>query len=279
LLPVRLTELEAATKLNNPLDEASAEAYLDTENYRLTDERGGSAQKTPKILIVEDDPQIGDMLRDSLSQHGMAVDVVGDGMDMDAKMRFAQFDLVVLDVMLPGEDGLSLCKHLRAASNIPILMLTSVNGEIDRILGLEIGADDYVAKPFVLRELVARIKALLRRSSFAPQRPPLRRYLKFDGWTVDPIRRQVHDPSNARIAMTTHEFDLLLAFCRNPGRVLTREQLLGLTHAGLAGPIERSIDVHVSRLRQKIEAHPRDPVLVRTVRLGGYMFTPSVEEF
>lgn len=242
-----------------------------------------SLQKTmekPRILIVEDDPPIAAMLRDTLVEQGMAVEVAGDGAAMDAKMAAMSFDLVVLDVMLPGEDGLSLCRRLRARSPIPILMLTSVGGDIDKIVGLEIGADDYVTKPFVLRELLARIKGLLRRSNFASEKEvrPSRRLLRFDGWTVDPLRRQVHDPGNARIAMTTHEFDLLLAFCRNAGRVLAREELLAVTHAGLAGPIERSIDVHISRLRQKIERDPRDPALLKTVRLGGYMFTAVVEE-
>jgi two-component system OmpR family response regulator len=246
----------------------------------VNEDNGRGILEKPKILIVEDDQQIADLLRDSLSEAGMTVELAGDGVVMDAKMRGLEFDLVVLDVMLPGEDGLSLCRRLRAGSGMPILMLTSVNSDIDRIIGLEIGADDYVAKPFVLRELIARIKALLRRSNFASQREPRHRQrpLKFDGWTVDPIRRQVHDPSQARVALTTHEFDLLLTFCRNPGRVLTREQLLGVTHAGLAGPIERTIDVHISRLRQKIEKDPRDPILLRTVRLGGYMFTATVEE-
>lgn len=246
----------------------------------MIDEGGRPPSDKAKILIVEDDQPIADMLRDSLMEQGMLVELAGDGVIMDSKMRAMEFDLVVLDLMLPGEDGLSLCRRLRTNSDIPILMLTSVNGDVDRIVGLEIGADDYVAKPFVLRELVARIKGLLRRSSFASRREARHRpkLLRFDGWRMDPIRRQVHDPSNARIAMTTHEFDLLLAFCRNPGRILTREQLLEVTHAGLAGPIERSIDVHISRLRQKIETDPRDPVLLKTVRLGGYVFTGTVDE-
>jgi two-component system, OmpR family, response regulator len=246
----------------------------------LVDERTRSAVERPRILIVEDDRQIAEMLRDSLVEQGMDVELAGDGAAMDAKMRAMPFDLVVLDVMLPGEDGLSLCRRLRAGGGIPILMLTSLSTDIDRIVGLEIGADDYVTKPFVLRELLARIKGLLRRSGLSAQREarPAQRLLRFEGWRIDPARRQVHDPAQARIAMTTHEFDLLLAFCRNAGRVLTREQLLAVTHAGLAGPIERSIDVHISRLRQKIEMDPRDPLLIKTVRLGGYVFTAQVEE-
>jgi two-component system OmpR family response regulator len=234
----------------------------------------------PKILIVEDDSQIAGLVRDSHVEQGMVVDVAADGAAMDARMRTEAFDLVVLDVMLPGEDGFSICRRLRGAGDIPILMLTSVSGDIDRVVGLEIGADDYVTKPFVLRELVARIKGLLRRSRLATPLVEVRRrrIFRFDNWRIDPIRRQVHDPSHARVAMTTHEFDLLIAFCQNPGQVLTREQLLTLTHAGLAGPIERSIDVHISRLRQKIELDPRDPVILKTVRMGGYVFTATVEE-
>ncbi|MBB3312430.1 two-component system OmpR family response regulator [Rhizobium sp. BK196] len=246
----------------------------------MNDERTRAAVERPRILIVEDDRQIAEMLRDSLVEQGMDAEFAGDGAAMDAKMRVMPFDLVVLDVMLPGEDGLSLCRRLRVGGGIPILMLTSLSTDIDRIVGLEIGADDYVTKPFVLRELLARIKGLLRRSALSAQREvrPAHRLLRFDGWRIDPARRQVHDPDQARIAMTTHEFDLLLAFCRNAGRVLTREQLLAVTHAGLAGPIERSIDVHISRLRQKIEKDPRDPLLIKTVRLGGYVFTAQVEE-
>lgn len=219
----------------------------------------------PRILIVEDDIAIAEMLRDSLTEHAMFADIASSGAAMDAKMMSAEFDLVVLDVMLPGEDGLSICRRLRASGNMPILMLTSLSGDVDKIVGLEIGADDYVTKPFVLRELIARIKGLLRRS--AATAPSSQRstptLLRFEGWRVDPLRRQVHDPQNARVAMTTHEFDLLIAFCRNAGRVLTREELLAVTHAGLAGPIERSVDVHISRLRQKIELEPREPTVRR----------------
>ncbi|PKR89869.1 DNA-binding response regulator [Pleomorphomonas diazotrophica] len=219
------------------------------------------------------------MLRESLAEQSMAVEIAGDGRAMDEHMRASSFDLIVLDIMLPGEDGLSICRRLRAKGNLPILMLTSLGDDIDRILGLELGADDYVTKPFVLRELVARIKGLLRRAAYeAGPEPPRSRFIRFEGWTIDMIKRQVHDAAGARVAMTTHELDLLVAFCRNAGRTLTREQLLAATHAGLAGPTERSVDVHIRRLRQKMESDPRNPVLIRTVRLGGYMFTARVEE-
>ncbi|WP_159591896.1 response regulator [Chelativorans xinjiangense] len=233
----------------------------------------------PRILLVEDDPEISRMLVDVLSDNGFTASPVSSAIEMDAVLGRENVDLVVLDIMLPGEDGLSICRRLRAGSAIPIIMVTARGEDIDRIIGLEIGADDYVPKPFNSRELVARIRALLRRVRGGRDIAQVRaRPLAFVGWRIDPATRQLHDPEGVRIAMTSAELDLLLAFCRNPGRVLSREQLLDMVHGGLAGPIERSIDVHVSRIRQKIEPDPGDPTLIRTVRLGGYVFTPTVEE-
>ncbi|WP_314955761.1 response regulator [Bradyrhizobium cosmicum] len=233
----------------------------------------------PHILLVEDDPEISRMLTDVLSESGFVASSVGSAVDMDALLARETVDLVVLDIMLPGEDGLSICRRLRAASAIPIIMLTARGEDVDRIVGLEIGADDYVAKPFNSRELVARIRALLRRAQGGQETGRIRaRQLTFAGWQINPTTRQLQDPEGVRVAMTSVEFDLLLAFCRNPGRVLSREQLLELVHGGLAGPVERSIDVHVSRIRQKIEIDPRDPTLIKTVRLGGYLFTPDIGE-
>ncbi|GGH53232.1 DNA-binding response regulator [Frigidibacter albus] len=207
----------------------------------------------------------------------MQVRIAGDGWAMAAELRRQPADLVILDIMLPGEDGLTLCRRLRAETTMPIIMLTAMGDETDRIVGLEIGADDYITKPFSAREVLARVRGLLRRATYAPgTHAP--RPLFFEGWKIDPIRRQVLSPDNARVTMTTPEFDLLLAFCHNPGRILTREELLSLSHTGLAGPVERTVDVHVSRLRQKVEADPKEPRLVMTVRLGGYVFTPEVTE-
>ncbi|WP_457588812.1 response regulator [Ensifer canadensis] len=231
-----------------------------------------------RILVVEDDAEIGRLLAETIGEAGMQARIAEDGVAMDALLRKQTFDLIVLDVMLPGEDGMSLCRRIRAEKTVPIIMLTSLGEEVDRIVGLEVGADDYITKPFSPREVIARIRSLLRRASYGLVRSGVQRALRFDGWTIDPLRRQLHDPSNARIALTTTEFDLLLAFCRNPRRVVTREELLSLTHSGLAGPIERSIDVHISRLRQKIETDAREPMLLKTVRLGGYIFTAPVEE-
>ncbi|GGG19916.1 DNA-binding response regulator [Rhizobium wenxiniae] len=231
-----------------------------------------------KILIVEDDPEIGKLLALAIQENGMTATVAEDAHVMNALLRNNEFDLIILDVMLPGEDGLSICRRIRSEKTTPIILLTALGEEVDRIVGLEVGADDYVTKPFSPREVVARIRSLLRRASYGLVNTAVQRKLRFEGWQIDPLRRQLHDPSNARVSVTTTEFDLLLAFCRNPGRVITREELLSLTHTGLAGPIERSVDVHISRLRQKIEADPKSPVLLQTVRLGGYMFTANVEQ-
>ncbi|MDA5639346.1 MULTISPECIES: response regulator transcription factor [Agrobacterium] len=231
-----------------------------------------------QVLIVEDDPDIGKLLAMTMRENGMTPTIAEDGHVMQSLLRSNTFDLIILDVMLPGEDGLTLCRKIRAEKTIPIILLTALGEEVDRIVGLEVGADDYVTKPFSPREVVARVRSLLRRASYGLVSTTGQRRLRFDGWQIDPMRRQLHDPTNARVALTTTEFDLLLAFCRNPGRVITREELLSLTHSGLAGPIERSIDVHISRLRQKIESDPREPLLLQTVRLGGYTFTASVEE-
>ncbi|WP_312364754.1 response regulator transcription factor [Ensifer sp.] len=230
-----------------------------------------------RILIVEDDPEIGRMLAEALGEQGMETDIADGGVEMDRRLSRSTYDAIILDVMLPGESGISICRRLRADSTTPIILLTALGDEVDRVVGLEIGADDYVTKPFSSRELVARIRSLLRRSGYGAASKQRPRTLRFDGWRIDATRRQVHDPSNARISLTTAEFDLLYAFCLNPGRVISREELLAMTHSGLAGPIDRSIDVHISRLRQKIETDPKAPEMLRTVRLGGYTFTATVE--
>jgi two-component system OmpR family response regulator len=232
-----------------------------------------------RILCVEDDAEIARMLTEVLGENGFEPSFVGSAIEMDAVLKRDSVDLVILDAMLPGEDGFSICRRLRAMSSIPIIMVTARGEEIDRILGLEIGADDYVAKPFSSRELVARIRALLRRAESAPGLSRFRmRPLRFAGWCIDPTARELFDGDGTRIALTSVEFDLLLAFCRHAGQILSREKLIDLIHGGQAGSIERSIDVHISRVRQKIEADPHDPVMIKTVRLGGYVFAPVVEQ-
>ena len=230
-----------------------------------------------RILIVEDDLAIHHMLSEILSENGFSVSATTSAVEMDRALRREEVDLVVLDVMLPGEDGFSICGRLRASSNLPILMLTALGEDVDRIVGLEIGADDYVTKPFNSRELVARIRALLRRTrAFGVKGGQRLGPLRFAGWRIFPAERRLLSPEGVRVTTTSAEFDLLLAFCHHSGEVLSREQLLEWTHGGLAGPVERSVDVHVSRIRQKIEPDPRDPTFIKTVRLGGYIFTPEV---
>ena len=237
-----------------------------------------AADAPVRILLVEDDAAISRILSEILAENGFSPSAVGSGAEMDRLLERDDIDLIVLDVMLPGEDGFAICRRLRAASSVPIIMLTALGEEVDRIVGLEIGADDYVTKPFNSRELIARIRALMRRCRAAGAPVGARQGpFRFAGWQVYPAERQLYSPEGVRVTTTSAEFDLLLAFCQNPGRVLSREQLLDSTHGGLAGPIERSVDVHVSRIRQKIEADPRDPTLIKTVRLGGYIFTPAVE--
>jgi two-component system OmpR family response regulator len=232
---------------------------------------------SPLILLVEDDPEISQMLAEVLTENGFTPVLAPSSVLMDTHLMKGGVDLVVLDVMLPGEDGFSICRRLRASSNVPIIMLTALGEEIDRVVGLEIGADDYVTKPFSSRELIARIRALLRRSQSDSRTPVQLRRFRFANWRLEPSSRQLFNPEGVRIALTSAEFDLLLAFCQNPGRILARDQLLELTHSGLAGPIARSVDVHVSRIRQKIEPNAQDATYIKTVRLGGYIFTPTVE--
>ena len=229
------------------------------------------------ILIVEDDTDIAGMLVELVTSNGFKAISASNGAEMDRLLVRQNFDLIVLDAMLPGEDGFSICRRLRADRSVPMLMLTALHEDVDRILGLELGADDYVTKPFNSRELMARIRSILRRAAYTQQPDDSLAPLSFAGWRIDPKSRQLFDADGAEVSMTTAEFDLLLAFCRNPNRILTREQLLSMTHAGSAGPVERSIDAHISRVRQKIEPNLKDPSFIKTVRLGGYLFASKVE--
>ncbi|NTJ65384.1 response regulator transcription factor [Agrobacterium rhizogenes] len=230
-----------------------------------------------RILIVEDDLDIADMLVDLVHGNGFLAESVGNAKAMDAALNRTAFDLILLDAMLPGEDGFSICRRLRSSQKTPIIMLTALREDIDRILGLELGADDYVTKPFNSRELMARVKNILRRAADSAEPAEDLGPLTFAGWSVDPRSRRLFDPDGAQVSMTTAEFDLLWAFCSHPHKVLTREQLLSMTHAGTAGPVERSIDAHISRVRQKIEPNLKDPTFIKTVRLGGYLFASKVE--
>ena len=233
----------------------------------------------PHILIVDDDAEIRDLLSRFLTKHDFRVTTAKDGREMREALSDWSFDLLVLDLMMPGEDGLSLCRQVRGESSIPIIMLTAMGEEVDRIIGLEVGADDYMAKPFNPRELAARIKAVLRRSSAmvaseaADGRPEK---MMFAGFILDPVTRMLQRGDES-ISLTAGEYDLLIAFVDHPRRVLNRDQLLDMARGRAAIPFDRSIDVQVGRLRRKIEPDPKNPVLIKTVRGGGYMFTPEVQ--
>ncbi|SJM29091.1 response regulator [Mesorhizobium delmotii] len=229
-----------------------------------------------RILVVEDDRDIATMLIELMKEAGYVAETVGSAMEMDRVLKKKEFSLIVLDGMLPGEDGFSICRRIRASDTTPILMLTALTKEVDRVVGLELGADDYVTKPFSSRELLARIKALLRRSSYSSQLKPSQDPMTFAGWRIDPVTRELTDIDGVHVPLTTAEFDVLLVFCENPRQVMNRQDILARTHAGAAGPVERSIDVHVSRIRQKIEPNYKEPTFIKTVRLGGYIFTPEV---
>ena len=234
---------------------------------------------SPNILVVEDDRETRALIAKYLRGNACNVTTATDGREMTRALAEHRVDLVILDVMLPGEDGLSLCRKLRAESQIPIIMLTARGEDVDRILGLEMGADDYLAKPFNPRELLARINAVLRRHAMALTASSTEgaSALHFLGWRIDFRLRELRSPDGARVAMTSAEFDLLRVFCERPGRVLSRDSLLDLTQGRNAGSFERSIDVLVSRIRRKIEPNPDEASVIKTVRSGGYMFTPQIE--
>ncbi len=232
----------------------------------------------PHILIVDDDREIRDLTGRYLGKHGFRVESAADAKAMDRLLRDGRFDLIVLDLMLPGEDGLSICRRLRVSTRIPILMLTAVAEDTDRIIGLEIGADDYLTKPFNPRELLARIRAVLRRAEGqGSAADPVEGVLTFSGWKLDPARRELRDPDGVLVELTAGEFGLLTALVERPRRVLSRDRLLDLTRSRDAQPFDRSVDVQVSRLRRKIEADPKNPEMIKTVRSGGYIFILPVE--
>lgn len=232
------------------------------------------------LLIVDDDREIRELLGDFLAPYGFKVLLAEDGEQMFLHLDRHAIDLIILDVMLPGEDGLVLCQKLRKQTNIPVIMLTAMGAEMDRIIGLEIGADDYIAKPFNPREILARVKAVLRRSqanskSSEPEYLPV---YSFDGWHLDTSKRKLLSQDGLDVSITAGEYELLLAFLRDPQRVLSRDHLLETTKNRPAGPFDRSIDVQISRLRQKIEQDPKNPEIIKTVRGGGYLFTLKVSQ-
>ncbi|WP_020179360.1 response regulator [Methylopila sp. M107] len=234
----------------------------------------------PHIAVVDDHRDIRDLVGKYLAQHGYRVSQAESAAAFRRLQEKNGIDLVVLDVMMPGEDGLSLCRDLRSTTNLPVIMLTAMAEDTDRIVGLEIGADDYVTKPFNPRELLARVKAVLRRvQSLPPQRAtPKAKEIRFDRWLLNVGRRELVDDAGVGVPLSTAEFRLLSVFLDHAGLVLTRDQLLDLTVGRTADPFDRAIDNQVSRLRKKIEIDPRTPALIKTHWGGGYSFSAEVAE-
>jgi len=233
----------------------------------------------PHILVVDDDREIRDLVSRFLRKNNFRVTTAGNGTVMRQALAENRIDLVVLDRVLPGEDGIALCRILRTETRIPIVMLTLLGSEPDRIAGLETGADDYVVKPFSPEELLARIRAVLRRANELPAHGLHRKtILRFAGWTLNRVRRQLTSPIGTAIPLTDGEYDLLVAFVEHPQVVLSRNQLSDLARGRDAVAFDRGIDVQVGRLRRKIEPNPEEPQFIQAVRARGYIFTPDVEE-
>lgn len=238
----------------------------------------------PHLLIVDDDREHRLLLGRLFGDHGFRVSLAPDGGTMLKMLDSARPDLVILDVMLPDEDGLSLCRRIRAESDLPVIMLTALGRGPHKLAGFDMGADDYVAKPFESAELVARTRAVLRRARRtaegatppAPGRKGAKRVYRFDGWRVDAAKREVMSPTDVLITLTSGETDLLLAFVEHPQTILTRDHLVELTRNRGGDSNDRSVDILVSRIRRKIEQNPRAPRFIKTVRSGGYLFAPSV---
>jgi DNA-binding response OmpR family regulator len=231
------------------------------------------------VLVVDDEPAIGDLIRNYLARYGMRVSVAGGGAEMRRIMSAEKVDLVLLDLGLPGEDGLSLTRHIRAQSNVGVIIVTGSGESVDRIVSLELGADDFVSKPFDLRELLARIRSVLRRTGTTGAQPgastePAR--LRFAGWCLETQSRRLFAADGAEVPLTTGEFDLLKVFADNPNKVLSRDRLLQETRNRDAAPFDRAIDMQIARLRRKIELDADRPVLIKSVRGAGYIFTPEV---
>jgi DNA-binding response OmpR family regulator len=241
----------------------------------------------PHVLVVDDDPDIRSLIKDYLEDEGFRITTAGDGAQMRKALEREPAQLVILDVRLPGESGLDLALHLRQSSEVPIIMLSQKDDVVDRVAGLELGADDYVPKPFHLRELLARIRSLIRRSEVRAESdavPPKDKAkeegdesLRFSGWLLNTRRRELFSPDDDPVDLSAGEFNLLVAFVERPNRILSRDQLLDIVYNREAALFDRSIDVQIGRLRRKIEADPKRPTLIKTVRGAGYMFTGDVQ--
>lgn len=232
-----------------------------------------------RLLIVDDDPGIRELTASFLAEHGFVVDTAADAAELRTALARERYDLIVLDVMMPGEDGLSVLRSLDRATAPAVIMHSVIGAEVDRIVGLELGADDYLAKPAAPRELLARVRSVLRRTQAAAPRAeavtaPVRARLRFGGWSLDPVGRELIDPDGVLIELSDGEYRLLIAFAEHPRRVLTRDQLIDLSRGPNAEPFDRAIDVQVSRLRRKLARAGQE--LIRTVRNEGYLFQADV---
>jgi len=234
----------------------------------------------PHILIVDDNREIRELLGKYLVKNGMRVSQAANAADGRRALKDKAIDLIVLDIMMPGEDGLSLCRHIRETTDKPVIFLSAMAEDTDRIVGLEIGADDYLTKPFNPRELLARIKAVARRSNNLPQAEASLTgapQIRFDRWLFDPERREVRGEDGTLLNLSTGEFRLLTVLLNHPGVVMTRDRLLDLTRGRDAAPFDRSMDNQVSRLRKKLERDPKNPEIIKTVWGGGYVLSCPVE--
>jgi len=229
-----------------------------------------------RLLLVDDEAALREPLAEYLSRQGFDVVEAESAAQARTRLRDKAPNLVLLDIMMPGEDGLSLCRHLVEALDIPVILLTAKGEATDRIVGLEIGADDYVVKPFEPRELVARIRSVLRRATRTGPPPAENELLSFDGWSLDPLKRKLTDPEGAVVTISSAEFRLLMAFLDNPRQVLDRDRLLDIVQGREAHLFDRAVDNQVSRLRRKIEVDSRNPQLIQTVWGGGYMLAADV---
>ncbi|WP_434778135.1 response regulator [Neisseria sp. Ec49-e6-T10] len=235
------------------------------------------------ILIVDDDGEICRLLSDYLQKNGLKTSIAYNGKQMWQSLNNHHIDLIILDIMLPGEDGLTLCRTLRAKSAVPVIMLTARTEETDRIIGIEMGADDYLTKPFSARELLARIKSVLRRTrSLPPERystaMETASQLKFGQWVLDTTHRHLIAHDDVITPLSGTEYRLLRVFLAHPNHILNRDQLLDLTQGKEAGPLDRSIDVQVSRLRSRLADDPKEPTMIKTIRNEGYVLAVSVEK-
>lgn len=234
------------------------------------------AEQQKRILVVDDDEDIRDLLKEYLEKNGFAVVTAADGQQMRQFWPHERLDMIVLDIMMPGDDGFTLCKEVRARSRVPIIMLTAGSDETDRIIGLELGADDYVGKPFNPRELLARIKAVLRRYEESPESNTHDGRLRFGDWHLDLTNRVLTDPDGAQHSLNGADFNLLRLFVSRPGEVLSRDDLSNELRGRDSLPFDRSIDVQVSRLRSRLNDDGKSPQLIKTVRGAGYILTVPV---